>query len=101
LVNPITKNIKELFVLGGWSMQFNEKELAFLRIICSSEHRHISQDFIFNKLIEDEIIKPEEFKTIKRKLLYSGVIGVVYGNITLEKKEILDIFNENSSTSME
>jgi hypothetical protein len=28
----------------------------------------------------------EEFKRIKKKLLYEGYIGIVYGNITLEKK---------------
>jgi hypothetical protein len=78
-------------------MQFNEKELAFLRIICSSEHKHISQDFVFNKLIETELLTPDEFKTIKKKLLYSGVIGVVYGNITLEKYEISEIFKEETS----
>jgi len=75
-------------------MQFSEKELAFLRIICSSEHKHISQDTVLNKLVEAELITPDEFKSIKKKLLYSGVIGIVYGNITLEKNEISELFKE-------
>ena len=75
-------------------MQYNEKELAFLRILCSSEHKHISQDVVCEKLVEAELITADEFKTIKKKLLYSGVIGIVYGNITLEKNEISDLFKE-------
>jgi len=71
--------------------KFNDKELAFLRIICSSEHKHISQDVVREKLVEAEIIEPDEFKDLKRGLLYSGVIGIVYGNITLEKEEISDL----------
>ena len=75
-------------------MQYSEKELAFLRVICSSEHKHISQDVVCNRLVEAELITPDEFKVIKKKLLYSGVIGIVYGNITLEKNEISELFKE-------
>ena len=75
-------------------MQYSEKELVFLRILCSSEHKHISQDVVCEKLVEAELITADEFKTIKKKLLYSGVIGIVYGNITLEKNEISDLFKE-------
>ena len=75
-------------------MQYSEKELAFLRILCSSEHKHISQDVVCEKLVEAELITIDEFKTIKKKLLYSGVIGIVYGNITLEKNEISELFKE-------
>jgi hypothetical protein len=42
-----------------------------------------------NRLVEAEIISPDEFKAIKKKLLYSGVIGVVYGNITIEDETII------------
>jgi hypothetical protein len=38
------------------------------------------------QLVEAEILTLEEFKQIKKKLLYSGVIGVVYGNITIENE---------------
>lgn len=72
-------------------MQFNEKEKAFLRIVCSSEHKHVSQDYICNKLVESEIITSEEFKSLKKKLLYSGVIGIVYGNITVEDESVIKL----------
>ena len=70
-------------------MQFTEKELAFLRIICSSEHKLVTQDYICNRLVADEVIAPDEFKQIKKKLLYSGIIGIVYGNITIEDNSII------------
>jgi hypothetical protein len=70
-------------------MKFNEKELAFLRIVCSSEHKHINQEVICKKLVKAEIIQEDEFKALKRKLLFSGVIGIVYGNITIEDESII------------
>lgn len=78
-------------------MQFSDKELAFLRIVCSSEHLQIGQDVVMNRLLESETVSPDEFKLIKKKLLYSGIIGVVYGNITLEKKELSRLFQEEAS----
>jgi hypothetical protein len=72
-------------------MQFNEKEKAFLRIVYSSKHKHVSQDYICNKLVESEIITLEEFKSLKKKLLYSGVIGIVYGNITVEDESVIKL----------
>jgi len=36
----------------------------------------------------------QEFKTVKKKLLYSGVIGIVYGNITLEDAGVLKRITE-------
>ena len=71
-------------------MQFTEKELAFLRIVCGSEHRHVTQDYVCERLVADEVITPDEFKQIKKKLLYSGVIGVVYGNITIEDESVIN-----------
>ena len=79
------------------TLQYNDKEMAFLRIICSSEHKHITQDSVRQRLVDAEVIAPEEFNAIKKKLLYSGVIGVVYGNITLEKPEIAELFRDDAS----
>ena len=79
------------------TMDYSEKELAFLRIICQSQHEHITQDTVQTQLVEAELMTPDEFKQVKKKLLYSGVIGIVYGNITIEKKEILDLFTDESS----
>lgn len=79
------------------TMDYSEKELAFLRIICQSQHEHVTQDSVQARLVEAELMTPEEFKQVKKKLLYSGVIGIVYGNITVEKREILDLFTDESS----
>lgn len=79
------------------TMAYNEKELAFLRIICQSQHEHVTQDTVKAQLVEAEILTPDEFKQVKKKLLYSGVIGIVYGNITIEKKEILELFMDETS----
>ena len=76
-------------------LKFNEKELAFLRILCSSEHKHVSQVVLCDKLVEAEVIQVDEFKALKRKLLFSGVIGIVYGNITLEDESIVPQILDN------
>ena len=75
-------------------MSFNEKEMAFLRLLCSSEHKQLGQDTLCDRLVEAEIIDLDEFKGLKKKLLYSGVIGIVYGNITIQDKSILTLFEE-------
>ena len=76
-------------------MEFSEVEKAFLRVLCSSGHAQMGQDTIRDRLVADEVIKPEEFKALKKKLLYSGVIGIVYGNITVQDKSILVQFEED------
>ena len=76
-------------------LQFNEKELAFLRIVCGSEHKHLSQDTLCDQLVQAEIITSDEFKALKRKLLFSGVIGIVYGNITIEDESVIKYIMEN------
>ena len=76
-------------------MEFSEVEKAFLRVLCSSGHAQMGQDTIRDRLVADEVIKHEEFKALKKKLLYSGVIGIVYGNITVQDKSILVQFEED------
>jgi hypothetical protein len=77
-------------------MSFNYKELEFLRLLCSSEHKQLGQNTIRDRLVEAEIIELDEFKDLKKKLLYSGVIGIVYGNITVQDKSIFNLFDEES-----
>ena len=77
-------------------MSFNDKELEFLRILCTSEHKQLGQDTLRDRLVAAEVIETEEFKDIKKKLLYSGVIGLVYGNITIQDKSILVLFEEKA-----
>ena len=76
-------------------MKFSEKELAFLRVVCCSDHKHISQDVLLNQLLDAKLTTLDEFKAIKKKLLYAGIIGIVYGNITIENNEVFDLFNED------
>ena len=75
-------------------MSFNEKELEFLRLLCYSEHKQLGQDTLRNRLVEAEVIVEDEFKALKKNLLYSGVIGIVYGNITIQDKSVNELFEE-------
>ena len=67
-------------------IELSPNDELFLRRLCSLEHGHCSQDFL-KTLLEEEGIEADEFKIIKKKLLYAGYIGVVYGNITVENKD--------------
>jgi hypothetical protein len=53
------------------------------------EHGHCTQDFLRSKLAAQGMDE-KEFKQVKKKLLLNGYIGIVYGNITLEKKNYFD-----------
>jgi len=70
-------------------MSLSEREILFLRALCSYQHGHVAQDTLKAKL--DELgVEEQEFKQLKKRLLYSGVIGLVYGNVTLEDKSVLE-----------
>lgn len=75
-------------------MSFNDKEMAFLRLLCASDHKQLGQDTLRDMLVESEVILLDEFKALKKKLLYAGVIGIVYGNITIQDKSIMTLFEE-------
>ena len=77
-------------------MSFNDKEMEFLRLLCTSEHKQLGQDTLRDRLVEAEVIDPDDFKSLKKKLLYSGVIGIVYGNITIQDKTISALFDEEN-----
>jgi len=69
-------------------MNFSEREEMFIRALCSFSHGHVGQGTLKDKLAGlgmDE----DEFKQVKKRLLYSGAIGIVYGNITLEDKSLM------------
>jgi len=74
-------------------MSLNEREALFLRTLGSFAHGHVGQDTLRSKLL-DQGMDEQEFKTVKKKLLYSGVIGIVYGNITLEDKGLRELLAE-------
>ena len=67
-------------------VELSPKDVVFLRCLSSLQHGHCSQDYL-KTLLENQGIEVDEFKIIKKKLLYAGYIGVVYGNITLEHKD--------------
>ena len=68
-------------------MTFTERERLFIETLCSYPHGHVTQDSLMGKL-ETLGVTRGEFKDIKKRLLYSGVIGIVYGNITLEDETL-------------
>lgn len=78
-------------------MSYNEKEMEFLRLLCASDHKQLGQDTLRDILVESEVILHDEFKAIKKKLLYAGVIGIVYGNITIQDQSILSLFKEDET----
>ncbi len=69
-------------------MSLNEREVLFLRTLGSFAHGHVGQDTLRSRLL-DQGMDEQEFKTVKKKLLYSGVIGIVYGNITWEDAGVM------------
>ena len=70
-------------------MKLTSRELLFLDSLCIMEHGHCTQDFLRSKL-KAQGMDEKEFIQVKKKLLLNGYIGIVYGNITLEKKNYLD-----------
>jgi len=74
-------------------MTLTEKEKLFLKALCSYPHGHVTQDSLRGRL-QAEGFTAEEFKATKKRLLYSGVIGIVYGNITLEDESLRDQLTE-------
>jgi hypothetical protein len=68
-------------------MTLTERDRLFIKTLCSYPHGHVTQDTLRGKL-ENLGVTQDEFKEIKKRLLYSGVIGIVYGNITLEDETL-------------
>jgi len=74
-------------------MTLTEKEKLFIEALCSYPHGHVTQDSLRGRL-EAHGFTADEFKDIKKRLLYSGVIGIVYGNITLEDESLREQMTE-------
>ena len=68
-------------------MTLTERDRLFIKTLCSYPHGHVTQDTLRGRL-ENLGVTQDEFKEIKKRLLYSGVIGIVYGNITLEDETL-------------
>jgi len=74
-------------------MTLTEREKLFIKTLCSYQHGHVTQDTLRGKL-ENLGVTQDEFKEIKKRLLYSGAIGIVYGNITLEDETLREQLEE-------
>lgn len=74
-------------------MTLTEREKLFIKTLCSYQHGHVTQDTLRGKL-ENLGVTQDEFKEIKKRLLYSGAIGIVYGNITLEDETLREQLKE-------
>jgi hypothetical protein len=71
-------------------ISLNKREEMFVRALCGYSHGHVGQDTLRLKL-EGLGMGEDEFKQVKKRLLYSGAIGIVYGNITLEDKSLMGL----------
>lgn len=67
-------------------MELTDKEELFLETLEGCTGKHTSDKNLRQKLYK-EGIEEEEYNKIKRKLIFNGYIGSVYGNITLEKRK--------------
>jgi hypothetical protein len=63
-----------------------EKERLLLEILKSTISGHIADEYLKKRLAEQGV-EERDYKIMKRKLLFKGYIGKVYGNIILEKNE--------------
>jgi hypothetical protein len=74
-------------------MTLTEREKLFIKTLCSYPHGHVTKDTLRGRL-ENLGVTQDEFKEIKKRLLYSGAIGIVYGNITLEDETLREQLEE-------
>ena len=71
-------------------LKLSEDDLLFLVTLMSFSYGHVSEIKLRNKLLGlgmNEAI----YNSTKRRLLYGRLIGSVYGNVTLEKKDYKEI----------
>jgi hypothetical protein len=66
-------------------MNLSKEEILFLKTLDNFEGDHTSNESLKIILLEHGIDE-EQFDAIKRRLLFNGYIGSVYGNVTLQKK---------------
>jgi hypothetical protein len=66
-------------------LKLSKEEQYFLDLLDNAKGNHATETYLRRKL-KDKGIGEEEFIKIKRKLIFNGYIGSVYGNIILERK---------------
>jgi hypothetical protein len=67
-------------------MTLTEEDILFLDTLSGFGYGHATEKNVKAKLLElgfDEA----RFAAVKRRLIFGGYIGSVYGNLTLEKKD--------------
>lgn len=67
--------------------QLSDYDYLFLDVLSSFGLDHVSEINLKSKLLSMGF-NEDTFNQTKRKLLFRGYIGFIYGNITLEKKAI-------------
>lgn len=65
--------------------ELTESDQLFLDTLSDYRLDHVSENNLKLKLFEMGF-NEDDFNKTKRKLLFRGYIGLIYGNITLEKK---------------
>jgi hypothetical protein len=69
----------------AYALVLSEEEMLFLEILASHEGYHTTDKNLRDKLAIYGI-KNKKYSDLKRKLIFEGYIGTVYGNVILEKK---------------
>jgi len=67
-------------------MTLTEEEILFLDTLSGFGHGHATEKNVRPKLLELGF-DDARFTAVKRRLLFGGYIGSVYGNLTLERKD--------------
>jgi hypothetical protein len=73
-----------------------EEEILFLDTLCGFGYDHATEKNIKAKLLELGF-DDAKFAVVKRRLLFSGYIGSIYGNLTLEKKDYREKVSEGQT----
>jgi len=80
-------------VKGTDRMTLTEEEILFLDTLCGFGYGHATERNVKAKLLELGF-DDARFAAVKRRLLFSGYIGSIYGNLTLEKKDYREKVSE-------
>jgi hypothetical protein len=73
-----------------------KEEIAFLDALCGTGRGHVSERHL-KELLAAEGFTDESFASVKRRLLFAGYVGSIYGNLTLEKRDYRGVAAEPST----
>ncbi len=72
--------------MSGKKLRLTEDDLLFLDTLGGCGFGHVSEPNLKARLQERGMAE-STYNSVRRKLLFAGFIGSVYGNLTLEKKD--------------